>query len=122
MYECVYHSAITLEIDFTKFTRGRGFWKFNSSLLLDPSYVLGVKKIIKRVVAQYGIINGDLNFFENASEQELNDFYDSASPESLQNVNLKVNSQTFLDILQLEIRGFTISFSSKKNEIELPKK
>ena len=31
---CSDHSAITLEIDFTKFRRGRGFWKFNSSLFI----------------------------------------------------------------------------------------
>ena len=111
---CSDHSAITLEIDFTKFKRGRGFWKFNSSLLSDPQYVTDVKNIIKRVVAQYGIINGDEKFYENASDQVLQGFYSSTSPELLQHVTLRINPQIFLDILQLEIRGYTISFPSKK--------
>ena len=118
---CSDHSAISLEIDFTKFTRGRGFWKFNSSLLSDPTYVSGVKLIIKRVIAQYGIINGDRNFFENASKQVLQDFYDSSTPESLQQCDMKINPQALLDILQLEIRGFTISFSSKKKRDRIAK-
>ena len=118
---CSDHSAISLEIDFTKFTRGRGFWKFNSSLLSDPTYVSGVKLIIKRVIAQYGIINGDRNFFENASKQVLQDFYDSSTPESLQHCDMKINPQALLDILQLEIRGFTISFSSKKKRDRIAK-
>ena len=111
---CSDHSAITLEIDFAKFTRGRGFWKFNSSLLSDPKYVAGVKDIIKRVVAQYAIINNDPNFFENVTNEALQEFYMSSSPESLQFLNLKINPQSFLEILQLEIRGFTITYSSKK--------
>ena len=32
------HYPITLDIDFSKFQRGKGFWKFNNSLLTDPSY------------------------------------------------------------------------------------
>ena len=43
------HSGIELVIDFSKFTRGRGFWKFNCSLLHDPIYVSKVKNTIKRV-------------------------------------------------------------------------
>ena len=33
------HSPIVLDIDFSKFVRGRGFWKFNNSLLKDKDYV-----------------------------------------------------------------------------------
>ena len=42
-----------------------------------------VQKTIKRVTAQYAIINGDENFYENATEEELQDFY-STNPEALQ--------------------------------------
>ena len=116
---CSDHSAITLEIDFTKFKRGRGFWKFNASFLSDPEYVSGVKDIIKRVVAQYGIIQGDPNFYENVSSEALQEFYDSSSPGSLQHVNLRINPQSFLDILQLEVRGYTIKYSSRKKRNRL---
>ena len=33
------HCPITLEINFSKFKRGKGFWKFNNSLLKDPAYL-----------------------------------------------------------------------------------
>ena len=64
---CSDHSALTLEIDFSKFTRGRGFWKFNSSLLYDNKYVADIKNIIKRVVAQYAIIDNNQKFYETVS-------------------------------------------------------
>ena len=44
------HSPILLEIDFSRFTRGRGFWKFNNSLLQDSKYIELVKHLIKRFV------------------------------------------------------------------------
>ena len=62
---------------------------------------------------------GDPNFFENATNQVLQEFYDSSSPESLQHVNLKISPQSFLDILQLEIRGFTIKYSSRNKRNRL---
>ena len=114
---CSDHSGITLEIDFSKFKRGKGFWKFNTSLLKDPDYLNKIKDTIKRVVAQYAIIDGDENFFTNATAQILQDFYTSSTPDSLQFRNLKINPQSFLDILLLEIRRETISFSAfKKRE------
>ena len=111
------HSSITLEIDFSQFTRGKGFWKFNSSLLKDQEYVEKVKNVIKRVVAQYAVVNEDENFYVNASKEELQDFYDHSSPETLQATNLKINHQSFLDVLLLEIRRETLIFSAfKKRE------
>ena len=50
----------------------------------------GVKDIIKRVVAQYAIINNDPNFYENVTNEALQEFYMSSSPESLQFLNLKI--------------------------------
>ena len=111
---CSDHTSINLEIDFTKFKRGTSFWKFDSSLLKEPSYVEKIKSTIKRVVAQYAIINNDENFFINASAQDLQDFYSSNTTESLQSQNLKINPQTFLDVLCLEIRRETILFSSMR--------
>ena len=53
------HNPIELEIDFAKFSRGRGFWKFNNSLIEDPEYLNLIKNIIKRVTTQYAIVNGE---------------------------------------------------------------
>ena len=41
---CSDHSGISLDIDFEKFHRGRGFWKFNSSLLKNKDYIDKIKK------------------------------------------------------------------------------
>ena len=66
---------ITLELDFKKFHRGRGFWKFNASLLKDHEYVSKIKEAFKRVVAQYGIVEGDEHFYVNASVEQIQEFY-----------------------------------------------
>ena len=44
---------ILLEIDFSRFSQGKGFWKMNNSLLKDSKYVEIIKNIIKRVTCQY---------------------------------------------------------------------
>ena len=75
-----------------------------------------VKNTIKRVTAQYAVINGDKNFYENATEEEIIDFYSSTNEEALQFVNLKINHQSFLDVLLMEIRRVTISFSARKKK------
>ena len=38
------HSLTGLELDVINTERGKGFWKFNSSLLQDPEYVTLIKK------------------------------------------------------------------------------
>ena len=62
------HSIPSIEIDFRNFIRGRGFWKFNNSLLKDPAYVSRVKDSIKKVVKTY------------ASNEVFEDFIDNATP------------------------------------------
>ena len=47
------HSLVSLEIEWTEVTRGKGFWKFNSSLLVDPEYVNLVKQVIEAVKEQF---------------------------------------------------------------------
>jgi hypothetical protein len=42
------HSIISVEIGKNLETKGKGFWKFNSSLLHHPDYVFEVKNIIKK--------------------------------------------------------------------------
>ena len=106
------HNPIELEIDFSKFSRGRGFWKFNNSLIKEPEYVLIIKKLIKRVTTQYAIVNGEPNFFLNAAPDEVQTFMDEQTPESLQALDLSVNPELFLDTLLMEIRGATIKYSS----------
>lgn len=84
------HSSVVLEIKFNAFERGRGLWKFNNSLLLDKIYVDKVKDTIQQVHDQY------------------------ASP--LDNKLDNIEGHKFLEILLMEIRGITISYSSYKKK------
>ena len=77
--------------------------------------------MIKRVTTQYSQINGDPDFFVNASAEALNEFYENATPESLQRQHLMINPQLFLDILLLEIRRETIIFSSRLKKERMAK-
>ena len=110
------HNAVIMELDFAKFQRGRGFWKFNNSLLYDPDYVELIKQTIKQVVCQYSIVNNDENFFEHSSREDLEDFLHSQTPETLQNFPSKLNDELFLDTLLLAIRGASIKYSSAKKK------
>ena len=53
------HSLVVMNIIFTHQEKGRGFWKFNNSLLSDLAYVKLVKDCINETVDEYKI-NGDI--------------------------------------------------------------
>ena len=99
------HSMPVLGIDFSRFQRGRGFFKFNNTLINDPEYVKIVTDSIKAVTIQYAEDIYDRNFLENAS------------PEQLQSTILTINQQLFLECLLLEIRGKTISYCAWQKKI-----
>ena len=99
------HSIVSLSLDFSQFTRGKGFWKFNNSLLKDRTYIELVKTTIKRVTKQYSTIDYPDNYWNNIG------------PTELQTINFNITSQLFFDVLLMEVRGETIKYSSrlKKN-------
>ena len=47
------HSIILLEIALHQNPRGRGFWKFNSSLLTDEQYLESIKTVIQQTKTEY---------------------------------------------------------------------
>ena len=49
------HSITSISIDFAKFTKGRGFWKFNNSLLKDKNHIEIVNQTIIDVTKQYAL-------------------------------------------------------------------
>ena len=109
-------NSTPIDVDFSKFIQGRGFWKFNNSLLKDINFVEKVKDGIKETVCKYARIDGDNNFFLNANSEEISDFFDSQTPESLQNLELSINPELFLDVLLLEVRQITIKYSVIKKK------
>ena len=108
------HSPVILDVDFSRFSRGKGFWKFNNSLLKDTNYLEIIKNLIKRVVCQYATVEGNPDFLNQIPQELLQQFLSQQTPESLQLLDININPELFLDTLLMEIRGATIKYSSKK--------
>ena len=96
------HSLVSLEIDFSKVQLGRGFFKFNNSLLRDQDYVNLVKKTITNVTRQYSVVN-----FAEA-------FWDTLDNINIDNLEVNINDQLYFEVLLMEIRGATIQYSARK--------
>lgn len=92
------HSMILLSFKFNKFNRGRSYWKFNNSLLNDIVYVNEIKTVINTVKQQYASSNQPINLPSN----------------DIPNSEFKfdINDQLFFEVLLMEIRGKTISYSA----------
>ena len=92
------HSGITLDLVFNYANeRGRGYWKFNNSLLKDKNYIQIVKDTISEVKSTYTTNNN--NEIPNVEQTEFS-----------------INDQLFLETLLLMIRGSTIKYSSFKKK------
>ena len=104
------HSLPLLDIDLTRFKKGRGFFKFNNSLLKEPEYVKLVNDAIRYTIIQY------------AEDIYSKEFLEKASPEQLQSIVCNIDPQLLLECLLLEIRGKTIAYCAWKKKVEmLPK-
>lgn len=93
------HSMILLELRLTNFTKGRGFWRFNNSLLKDRQYIQQVKDIIERTKVEYAI-----PVYNRDVIKEL----------SLEEIQFTISDQLFLEMLLLNIRGMTLPFCAAK--------
>ena len=92
------HSGITLDLVFNYANeRGRGYWKFNNSLLKDKNYIQIVKDTISEVKSTYTTNNN--NEIPKVEQTEFS-----------------INDQLFLETLLLMIRGSTIKYSSFKKK------
>ena len=107
------HSPVILDLDFSRFKKGRGFWKFNNSLLYDPVYVALIKNLIKKVVTQYATIDENPNFYNTATAAELEQWFSEVTPEILQELDININPQLFFDTLLMEIRGETLQYTAR---------
>lgn len=91
------HSGILLELEFNANEKGRGYWKFNNSLLKDKKYIDLVKDTLSEVKQTYTLKDKEKNIDNSESEFIIND-------------------QLFLETLLLMIRGNTIRYSSFKKK------
>ena len=95
------HSAVSLDLKLSKFSRGPGLWKFNNSLLHDKDYIDKVKSCIKKTKVQYANI-----LYQEEMKPDI--------PDNI--VGFMINDSQFLDVLLMEIRATTISYSSIKKK------
>ena len=93
------HSAITLKLKLHENERGKGYWKFNNSLLKDKKIVEETKQVIDEVKRTYA---ANIELGENIPNQDI---------------IFKINDQLFLETLLMMIRGNTIKFSSIRKKI-----
>jgi len=104
------HSAITLSMNLTEKQKGSGYWKMNNSLLRDKQYVDLVKETIKETVGQYAASPYARETLMTMDKTEI---------------QFNVTDQTFLDMILMNVRSKTISYSTwrkkdrKKKEASL---
>ena len=100
------HSLVEVTFNFCDQKWRPGIWRFNNSLLRDPTFVQEMKQCIKNTVEQYRLDNQETN----VPNEE---------------VTFSIDDQLLFEVIKLEIRGKTIAYSSaqkrelNKNEKEL---
>ena len=95
------HSMVLTNFSFNDLDRGKGYWKFNNSLLKDIDYVNLVKCTIKNVIHQYVASPHNPDNIDNIP---------------LHDINFVISYQLLFEMILLEIRGKTISYSSFKRK------
>ena len=95
------HSVIELDLMLNQFSRGKGLWKFNNSLLECPDYLNLINNVIEEEKLKYAVPVYDLSYLENNCAK----------------FEMTIGHDLFLETLLLRIRGETIKFASvqKKN-------
>lgn len=93
------HCIIQLELRLTNFTKGKGFWKFNNSLLRDKTYIEKVKKCIETTIEEYAV-----PIYRREILKDID-------PNIIQ---FTVNDQMLFEMLLLRIRGMTIPYAASK--------
>ena len=144
------HSGTILKLKFNNYERGKGYWKFNNSLLKDNEYIQIVKKAIEEVKNTYKIIDvqQDREFNNNNNNNNNNNIINNNNYNNNNNNNIinnnnnnnninnnnnnnnnddlentySINDQLLLEMILLAIRGETIKYSSRKKEKILNKK
>ena len=49
------HSMVTLNFKFNDFIKGKGYWKFNNSLLYEEEFLKVIKTVIENVKKQFAV-------------------------------------------------------------------
>ena len=96
------HSILELKFLTSKFKRGKGTWKLNTSLLREKEFVTLVNRCIREEYQNYAIPVYSLHFIDNLAND----------------ITLKIDYDLFLEVILLRIRGEAIKYSSSKKKSE----
>ncbi|KAJ8028408.1 LINE-1 retrotransposable element ORF2 protein [Holothuria leucospilota] len=91
------HSMISTSFKLCCVSLGRGYWKFNNSLLKDEIYVKLIKKVIDDTIDDYGCLPYNRENISNIHRQ---------------NIIFTISDQLFFETLLINILGKSISYSS----------
>ena len=117
------HSIITLSLGTEQLRRGRGLWKFNTSLLHDTKYVTNIKQIIKDTSNQLDYLE-DRGLKWEMIKMKIRDFTIPCTIKIKKaNSKIKQDLQKNLDYLHEKIQGddselFIEQYYDIKNELE----
>ena len=92
------HSMLLMMLNVNNQTHGKGYFKFNVSLLKDSAYVSRVKQTIERTVLQYSLPVYSTDFMANHGGE----------------VEFTINDSLFWEVLVLNIRTETIAYSIRR--------
>ena len=93
-----------MKLKLSDIKRGKGYWKFNSSLLKDENYIILVKRTLNNLIEDHRIN-------PHVGVQNTNEYNNM-------NIELNINDQLFLETFLVVLRGETIKFcAQKKNKI-----
>ena len=85
------HSLVSINLKTASTKRGRGFWKFNVSLLKNEKYVNNVKQIVREIATEYNVLEIENNTHANTN----------------------IDNTLFWEVLKMKIREMSIKFSSE---------
>ena len=93
------HYRMSLRLKLVFEPRGRGFWKFNCSLLKDINYFQLVKRVIMETVWSYACPIYTESYARNTKAKV--------------NISFTINDSLFLETLLMKLRSETITFCIK---------
>ena len=111
------HSPLKTVLDFSKFRKGKGCWKFCDNLLKDGEFVQMINKCIKTTCAKYVDLMGFDNFYTEASNDEFIAFME-LDIEEIQSFIYKINPNLLLEMILNDCRNSIISYSIGKKRGE----
>ena len=97
------HSILELNMEISKFERGKGLWKLNCNLLTNADYVNLVNDTIQEVKLQYAVPVYSLDFLNSTSDFDL---------------SFTIEEDLLLEIILFKIRAKTKKFASTLRKAE----